>query len=213
MDSFLIGICGGSCSGKTTLAAALKKSLGDSAVLIKYDNYYLPRDGISPEDRKKINYDHPSAFETGLFVKHLKALKDGGSIDSPLYDFSVHDRKKERLGIDPGEFIIAEGILLFADESLRELFDLKIFVDASEEVRLNRRIMRDTCLRGRDARGVREQFFKTVRPMHEQYVEPFKKFADIVVCGDNLKKDTDSILKDVKNKILNLKKVDIFKPE
>ena len=174
--SVIIEIAGGSGSGKSTLAKNLCREL-ENATLITHDDYYRDVDHDAPD----FNYDHPSAFETELLLTHLKLLKSGASVDAPIYDYSLHARSREKRPIDPTPIIIVEGILVLESEGLREIADLKIFVDTPEEDRLSRRIRRDTRDRGRTEQSVRDQFYKTVKPMHELYVEPEKDFADIIV--------------------------------
>lgn len=174
--SILIGIAGGSGSGKSTLAKNLAKAIPDSA-LIAQDNYY--RSDI--EWTKDFNYDHPSAFDTELFISHLDSLLSGEDVKSPVYDYSTHKRKSETKTVASAKVIIAEGILVLENEEVRRRADLKIFVDTSEEDRLARRIERDTAERGRSKESVIDQFESAVKPMHELYVEPEKQFSDIII--------------------------------
>ena len=177
----VIGIAGGTGSGKTTLMKRLREQFCDVVTAVSHDNYYKRHDDLTYEERCTINYDEPAAFDTSLMVYHLSELKQGRAIDCPVYDFTVHNRSNEIQRIEPRQVIIVEGILIFADESLRELMDIRIFVDTDADVRLCRRIKRDVNKRGRTLESVLTQYQATVKPMHEKYVEPSKRFADIVV--------------------------------
>lgn len=181
MDCVIIGIAGGTGSGKSTFTNRLKKQFGDDITVIYHDNYYRQRDDIPFEERKKINYDHPDALETDMLVEHLKKLRDGESVVCPVYDFSQHNRSKDTIVIKPSKVIIIEGILVLQDERLRSLMDIKIFVEADADERILRRALRDVEERGRDLRGIMEQYLTTVKPMHYLYVEPSKRQADIVI--------------------------------
>ncbi len=177
----VIGIAGGTGSGKTTLMHNLVERFGDVVTVLSHDNYYKCRDELPFEERCKLNYDEPDAFDTSLMVYHLEQLRRGEAIDCPVYDFTVHNRSKETIRVEPKQVIIVEGILIFENEMLRKLMDVKIFVDTDADVRLCRRIKRDVNKRCRTMESVLEQYLKTVKPMHEKYVEPTKKYADIVV--------------------------------
>ena len=177
----VIGIAGGTGSGKTTLMKNIITRFGDVVTVLSHDNYYKRRDELTYEQRCVINYDEPAALETDLMARHLDELRHGKSIDCPVYDFSQHNRSDETVRIDPKNVIIVEGILIFEDKPLRELMDIKIFVDTDADVRLCRRIKRDVNKRGRTLESVLTQYQQTVKPMHEKYVEPSKKYADIVV--------------------------------
>lgn len=181
MDCVIIGIAGGTGSGKSTFTNRLKKQFGDDITVIYHDNYYRQRDDIPFEERKKINYDHPDALETDMLVEHLKKLKDGESVVCPVYDFSQHNRSKDTIVIKPSKVIIIEGILVLQDDRLRSLMDIKIFVEADADERILRRALRDVEERGRDLRGIMEQYLTTVKPMHYLYVEPSKRQADVVI--------------------------------
>ena len=182
MDNILvIGIAGGSGSGKTTLMQNLMDRFGDVVTVLSHDNYYRRHDELTYEERSQLNYDKPSALETELLVEQLAALRNGQSIDCPVYDFSIHNRSDAVLRIEPRPVIIVEGILIFADEALRKLMDIRIFVDTDADIRICRRIKRDVTKRGRSIESVINQYQQTVKPMHEKYVEPSKKYADIVV--------------------------------
>ena len=184
----VIGIAGGTGSGKTTLMKNLINRFEDVVTVISHDNYYKRHDDIPYEERCKLNYDEPSAFDTSLMVYHLDQLRHGYAIECPVYDFTVHNRSAETIHIVPKKVIIVEGILIFENEELRNLMDIRIFVDTDADIRLCRRIKRDVNKRGRTLESVLEQYQKTVKPMHEQYVEPSKKYAHIVVPegGKNL---------------------------
>ena len=184
----VIGIAGGTGSGKTTLMKNLIAEFSDVVTVISHDNYYKRHDDLSYEERSKLNYDEPAALETDLMARHLDVLRQGGSIECPVYDFTVHNRSEETITIVPKKVIIVEGILIFENKSLRDLMDIKIFVDTDADVRLCRRIKRDVTKRGRTLESVLTQYQDTVKPMHEQYVEPSKKYADIIVPegGKNL---------------------------
>ena len=184
----VIGIAGGTGSGKTTLMKNLIRRFGDVVTVISHDNYYKRHDDIPYEERCRLNYDEPSAFDTSLMVYHLDQLRHGYSIECPVYDFTVHNRSSETIHIVPKKVIIVEGILIFENEELRNLMDIRIFVDTDADIRLCRRIKRDVNKRGRTLESVLEQYQQTVKPMHEQYVEPSKKYAHIVVpeVGNNL---------------------------
>ena len=184
----VIGIAGGTGSGKTTLMKNLISRFGDVVTVISHDNYYKRHDDIPYEERCRLNYDEPSAFDTSLMVYHLDQLRHGYSIECPVYDFTVHNRSSETIHIVPKKVIIVEGILIFENEELRNLMDIRIFVDTDADIRLCRRIKRDVNKRGRTLESVLEQYQQTVKPMHEQYVEPSKKYADVIVPegGKNL---------------------------
>ena len=180
-ESMVIGIAGGSGSGKTTLMRALIDKFGDNIAVISHDNYYKAHDDMPMEDRARLNYDEPAAFDTDMLIEHLRLLKQGRTIHCPVYDFSVHNRTKETTEIRPRKVIIVEGILIFENRELCQEMDIKIFVDTDADVRLARRIHRDVRKRGRSLDSVLDQYLTTVKPMHEQYVEPSKKNADLVV--------------------------------
>lgn len=182
MDKTLvIGIAGGTGSGKTTLVKRLSEHFGGKVTMLSHDNYYKCRDDLPFEERCKLNYDEPDAMDTSLMVYHLEQLRRGQGIDCPVYDFTLHNRSAETVRVEPRQVIIVEGILIFENEQLRNLMDMKIFVDADADVRLCRRIKRDVTKRGRSLESVLEQYQQTVKPMHEKYVEPSKKYADVVV--------------------------------
>ena len=189
LDNILvIGIAGGSGSGKTTLMKNLMQGFGDAVTVLSHDNYYRAHDDLPFEQRSKLNYDHPDAFETDLMIEHLRELKKGRSIQCPVYDYAIHNRTAETFTVEPRSVIIVEGILIFENKTLCDEMDIKIFVDTDADVRLIRRIKRDVAKRGRSLQSVLTQYLETVKPMHEQFVEPSKKNADVVVLegGKNL---------------------------
>ena len=188
MSTILIGIAGGTGSGKTTLTRHLKEHFGDSVTVIGHDSYYKRQEDKTYEERAKVNYDHPSAFDTELLIHHLQELKVGRAIQCPVYSYSDHNRTGETVTVRPNKVIIVEGILIFQNPTLRDMFDIKIFVETDADVRILRRALRDVEERGRTLQSVVTQYLTTVKPMHEQYVEPSRKYADIVVLegGHNL---------------------------
>ena len=181
MDTILIGIAGGTGSGKTTLMKRLVEQFGDVVSVLSHDNYYRRLDHLALEQRQKVNYDEPLALETELMSQHLQQLREGKAIDCPVYDFAQHNRSGDTIHIEPRQVIIVEGILIFENEQLRNLMDIRIFVDTDADIRLCRRIKRDVNKRGRSMESVIEQYQTTVKPMHEKYVEPSKRYAHIVV--------------------------------
>ncbi len=179
----IIGIAGGTGSGKTTLARHIADEFGDRMVVITHDSYYRAQNDKTYEERCHQNYDHPDAFETDLLCRHLEALCRGEAVDIPVYDYTVHNRSGATTHVEPRSVIVLEGILLFSDIALRELMDLKIFVDTDADERILRRIIRDTEERGRTLESVIDQYLTTVKPMHDAFVEPYKRYADIIVPG------------------------------
>ena len=184
----VIGIAGGTGSGKTTLMNNLIKQFSEDVTILSHDNYYKRHDDMTYEERCGLNYDEPAALETDLMAVHLDQLRHGQAIDCPVYDFTQHNRSNETIHIVPKKVIIVEGILIFENKELRDLMDIRIFVDTDADVRLCRRIKRDVNKRGRTLESVMQQYQETVKPMHEMYVEPSKKFANIIVPegGKNL---------------------------
>ena len=184
----VIGIAGGTGSGKTTLMKNLIKAFENDVTILSHDNYYKRHDELTYEERCKLNYDEPAALETDLMARHLDQLRQGNAIDCPVYDFTQHNRSDEAIHIEPKKVIIVEGILIFENQPLRDLMDIRIFVDTDADVRLCRRIKRDVNKRGRSLESVLLQYQETVKPMHEMYVEPSKKYANIIVPegGKNL---------------------------
>jgi len=178
----IIGIAGGSGSGKTTIAQSVVDAIGPSDVtLIQHDAYYRDQSGVAVEERSKVNYDHPNSLETDLLVEHLKALAKGQVVERPVYDFTVHNRSTDTVTVEPHPAIIVEGILVLYESTLRDLMDLKVYVDTDADLRIARRWERDIKERGRTFDSVRDQYLDTVRPMHLQFVEPSKRYADIVI--------------------------------
>ena len=184
----VIGIAGGSGSGKTTLMKNLIARFGDDVTVLSHDNYYRPYDDLNIEQRRAINWDHPDAFDTEMMIEHLRELKAGHAIECPNYDYTNYARCTETTHLEPTKVILVEGILIFQNKALRDLLDIKIFVETDADVRILRRIRRDVAKRGRSLDSVLTQYLSTVKPMHEQFVEPSKKNADLVVLegGQNL---------------------------
>ncbi len=181
MNTVIIGIAGGTGSGKSTFTNRLKEAFGEDVAVLYHDNYYRAQDEIPFEERKKVNYDHPDAFETELLLKQLRDLKEGKTIRCPVYDYSRHNRSDQTIVVEPRRVILLEGILVLADERLRDLLDIKIYVEADADERILRRVIRDVKERGRDIEGVARQYLTTVKPMHYLYVEPTRAMADIVI--------------------------------
>ena len=188
MKPLIIGIAGGTGSGKTTLVDRLKEQFGDDISVLTHDSYYAAHHDLTLEERQALNYDHPASFDTDRMIQDLEDLKAGKTINCPVYDYTVHDRLEETREIAPNKVIIVEGILVFDNKALRDLMDIKIFVDTDADVRILRRILRDVKERGRTLDSVIEQYLSTVKPMHEQFVEPAKRYADVIVPegGQNL---------------------------
>ncbi len=178
----IIGICGGTGSGKTTVARRILENVRDECVAyLQQDSYYRNLGDMPIELRHSINFDHPDALDNDLFINHVKALRAGEAIEMPVYDFAHHMRKAETVRIEPKPILILEGILIFVDASLRELMDVKIFVDTADDLRFIRRLKRDVSDRGRSVESVIKQYLETVRPMHQQFVEPSKRFSDVII--------------------------------
>lgn len=176
-----IGIAGGTGSGKTTITRRLQRQFENRVCTLYHDNYYRAHDGLTMEERARLNYDEPAAFETDLLVKHLLALRRGESVDGPIYDYTVHNRSAQTQRLEPAPVVLLEGILILADEQLCKNLDIKVFVDADADVRILRRILRDVRDRGRSLESVVNQYLTTVKPMHELYVEPSRRRADIII--------------------------------
>jgi uridine kinase len=177
-----IGVAGGTGSGKSTIAAKIVEGLPESTVaILDHDSYYRDRSELALSSREQLNFDHPESLETDLLIAHLRTLRSGQAIDMPVYDFKTHARKPLRRRVEPAPFVVVEGILLFVEPALRELLDIKIFVDTDADIRVLRRIRRDLEQRGRSFQSIREQYYKTVRPMHLQFVEPSKRWADLII--------------------------------
>jgi uridine kinase len=178
----VIGIAGGTGSGKTTVARAIYDRVGSDRIeWISHDSYYRNFEGLSTEERHHINFDHPDSLETELLARHLDVLIKGSSVEVPIYDFTTHSRKSDTLRVEPRKVIIVEGILVLAEPELRKRIDIKLFVDTPADIRFVRRLMRDIKSRGRSVESVIEQYVTTVRPMHEEFVEPSKRHADLII--------------------------------
>jgi len=178
----VIGVAGGSGSGKTTVVRRIVDSLGpEQVVVLEHDRYYRDRNDLRLEERAALNYDHPNSLDTDLLVSHLRDLRAGRAVDVPVYDFSLHARKAETTPIKPGSAIIVEGILIFTDKVLRSLMDVKVFVDTDGDTRFIRRLERDVAERGRTVASVIDQYLSTVKPMHLEFVEPSKRYADVII--------------------------------
>ena len=189
MDKVMvIGIAGGTGSGKTTITKKLIQHFGEDVSVIHHDNYYKEHHDMSYEERSKLNYDHPDSFDTDMLVEAVKELKRGHSVVCPVYDYTVHDRSDKTVTVNPAKVVIVDGILIFENKELRDLMDIKVYVDTDADVRILRRIMRDVRDRGRSLDSVVNQYLSTVKPMHEQFVEPSKRNADIIIPegGHNL---------------------------
>ncbi len=182
MDVTVIGVAGGTGSGKSTLVKRLQEAFeGDDVVTLCHDYYYKGHPELTYEERTRLNYDHPQAFDTQMLVDHIKALKERVAIARPVYSFVEHDRMDETVQVKPSRVIIVDGILIFENKELRDLMDIKVYVDPDADVRLARRIVRDVCERGRTMQSVITQYLNTVKPMHEEFVEPSKKYADVII--------------------------------
>ena len=180
-DIIVIGIAGGTGSRKSTLIKKIKEEFHDEITILSHDFYYKQHDDISFEERKKLNYDHPNAFDTDLMIEHVRRLAAGETIERPVYDFTIHNRINETVLVRPAKVIVVEGILIFENKELLDLFDIKVFIDTDADVRIIRRILRDVNERGRTLESVVHQYLTTVKLMHEQFVEPSKKYADIII--------------------------------
>ncbi len=183
MGVMTIGIAGGTGSGKTTITRRIVSEFGDRVTVVSHDNYYKAHNDMTYEERSKLNYDHPDAFDTDLFIDHLRRLKAGETVEAPTYDFTVHNRSNVTITLKPSPVIVVEGILIFENKEVCDLLDIKLFVDTDADERIIRRILRDVRSRGRTLESVTDQYLTTVKPMHEQFVEPSKRNADMVVLG------------------------------
>ncbi len=182
MKVTVIGVAGGTGSGKSTLVKKLREAFeGDDVVTLCHDYYYKAHPELTYEERTKLNYDHPQAFDTQMLVEHLRTLRENVPVSHPLYSFVEHDRMAETVAVKPSRVIIVDGILIFENKELRDLMDIKVFVDTDPDGRLARRILRDVCDRGRTMQSVITQYLTTVKPMHEEFVEPSKKYADVII--------------------------------
>ncbi len=202
--SLLVGVSGGSGAGKTTLTnlifRKLKEKASTEATVINHDSYYKEYSHLSKSEKDRLNFDHPDALDNRLFVEHLALLKQGQSVLAPVYDFTTHSRFTHTVTIKPSTVILVDGILLLAEPTIRDILDIKIFLDTPADIRILRRLQRDLNERGRTVESVINQYLATVRPMHEQFVEPSKKYADLILSGENL---SESQLETVVNLILN----------
>ncbi|MBP1987524.1 uridine kinase [Halolamina salifodinae] len=181
IPSFVVGIAGGTGAGKTTVSRLITESVGESVTRIPLDNYYEDLSHLDMEARQEVNYDHPEAFEWELLRDHLRALSEGQAVEMPQYDFEIHNRKDERVTVLPTDVIIVEGILSLYDEAINDMLDLRLYVETDADVRILRRIKRDVIQRGRELEDVIDQYLSTVKPMHEQFIEPTKKHADLII--------------------------------
>ena len=182
MGPLIIGVAGGTGSGKTTVANRILERVGTEHIAyIPHDAYYINLGHLPAEERAKTNFDHPNSLETPLLVKHIKQLRAGKAVDIPVYDFTTHTRTAETLHIDPAPIVLVEGILIFAEPELREVCDVKLFVDTDADIRFIRRLRRDVQDRGRKVESIIEQYLRTVRPMHLEFVEPSKRYADVII--------------------------------
>ncbi|MFA7501591.1 MAG: uridine kinase [Anaerovoracaceae bacterium] len=180
-EGIVIGIAGGTGSGKSTMVRRIQEEFGPAVALLSHDFYYKAHDDLTYEERSLLNYDHPNSFDTDLMVSHIESLRQGESIDRPVYDFTIHNRALESVRVEPAKVIIVEGILIFENQDLLDLFDIKLYIDTDADVRIIRRILRDVKKRGRTLESVIEQYLSTVKVMHELFVEPSKKHADIII--------------------------------
>jgi uridine kinase len=182
LDPLVIGIAGGSGSGKTTVAQEILQRVGPSQIaFLQHDSYYKDLTGLPPTQRAEVNFDHPNSLETELLIRHIESLRDGKPVDVPIYDFSTHSRTAQTFTVQPRRVVLVEGILIFAEAELRKLFDVKIFVDTDSDLRFIRRLHRDITERGRTTESVIKQYQATVRPMHLEFVEPSKRYADVII--------------------------------
>ena len=200
----IVAIAGGSASGKSTIVKIIAETFKDDLIVIGHDNYYRAHDDIDFEERKLLNYDHPKAFDSDLFYEDLKKLLAGEEIDMPTYDYKIHTRSKETVKVRAKKIILIEGILVLYEQKIREITDTKVFVDADSDIRLKRRILRDTVERGRSVESCLTQYIEQVKPMHEKYVEPSKKYADIIIPrGAKNIKGIEILSKHIENMIGN----------
>ena len=177
----IIGVAGGSGSGKTTVVRRIIEAVGGDVAVLEHDRYYRDYPDLSLDERAGLNYDHPRSLETELMVEHVRALRDGRAVEAPAYDFARHARQPHHDAIMPRACVVVEGILIFADAALRDLMDVKVFVDTDDDLRFIRRLQRDTTERGRSVASVIDQYLKTVKPMHLEFVEPSKRYADVII--------------------------------
>lgn len=185
INRLVLGIAGGTGAGKTTVARRLAGEFPGAVAIVEHDAYYRDRPDLSPDERAKLNYDHPAALDNDLLLRHVQALRAGEAIDKPVYDFKTHRRRAETIRVEPRPILIIEGILIFVDARLRDQIDMKVYIDTDADIRVFRRIRRDMELRGRSFDSIREQYYTTVRPMHLQFVEPAKRYADLIIPEGN----------------------------
>lgn len=191
----ILGIAGGSGAGKTTVVSEIVNRMdADDISIIQHDSYYLDRSHMTAEERRNVNYDHPDSLDTQLLTRHLAALRDGQAVEAPIYDFTTHTRTSRTVLVEPRSVIIVEGILILVDEVLRRSLDMKVFVDTDPDLRLMRRMTRDVAERGRSLLSVVEQYVNTVRPMHLEFVEPSKRYADTIISGGGPVDDAVALL-------------------
>lgn len=196
----IIGIAGGTGSGKSTIADVIQQEVKDNITILTQDAYYKSFDGLSMQEREKLNFDHPETFDNELMIQHLMALKKRVPVEMPIYDFSNHLRTKQTVQLKPAKIIIVEGILIYENKTLRDLMDIKIFVDTDADIRILRRIRRDMVERGRTLNSIIEQYHTTVRPMHIEFVEPSKKYANIIIPEGGFNKiGIDMLIAQIKN--------------
>lgn len=198
MSSIFLGVAGGSCSGKTTLVNCLQSKLEFNVSTLAFDSYYCDQGHLSIDKRALVNYDHPDSLDVELFIKNLRSMREGSPISSPIYDFATHTRSAETSMVSPTEVVLIDGILLLVFPDICNLLDISVFVSAPENVRLERRVVRDVAERGRTAEQAQAQFLRTVQPMHDQFVEPSKKNADLIISGEA---DFDEIRIDIEQRI------------
>lgn len=202
----VVGVAGGTGAGKTTLVRAIERRFGRSKIItVQHDSYYRDRSGLSFSKREKVNYDHPETLENDLLIRHLKELRACRKIEIPVYDFATHTRRRKKIPLSPAGVIVVEGILLFTDRRLRRLMDIRVFVDADDDVRFIRRLQRDVNERRRSVKSVIRQYLETVKPMHKKYVEPCKKYADIILPQGCNHTAVDKVVLRIKKKIIALK--------
>jgi len=182
VKQLVVGVAGGTGSGKTTVSQEILRRVGrNNIAYIQHDSYYRDQSHLPPAERARINYDHPDSLETDLLVQHIQLLRQGQAVQVPVYDFATHTRRQETERLEPRQIILVEGILIFVEPALRDLFDIKIFVDTDPDIRFIRRLQRDIAERGRTMESVVEQYLTTVRPMHMEFVEPSKRYADVII--------------------------------
>ncbi len=198
----VIGVAGGTASGKTTIVNELRKNFENDIAVLCHDFYYKSHKNLLFEERSKLNYDHPNAFDTDIMIEHLKELIAGRGIKRPVYDYTIHDRSSEEVIVQPKKVIVVDGILILENKDLRDLMDIKIFVETDDDERLIRRIRRDAIERGRSLESILDQYETTVKPMHDQFVEPSKKYADIIIPhGGENKIAVEMLVENIKKRI------------